>query len=189
MVVGLEVKFFMDMKAYRPIVWRKGQIIQKPDLSTKMPLALQTFWPQLPKNGCQQTCSSNMFINSHSAIVQFFHGPWLAHRQCVCSTSPREVLQPAIELAEGGFPVSEGTAQVWKHSEARGWGLAKEDGGGRTFRWGPAGCWGENLAGSGREFFLEGQVRDEICNAWFLQWSRQRLRACQKKSQLPRRWK
>ena len=30
----------------------------------------------------------------------------------------REVLQPAIELAEGGFPVSEGAAQVWKHSEA-----------------------------------------------------------------------
>ncbi|CAL1133911.1 unnamed protein product [Cladocopium goreaui] len=29
----------------------------------------------------------------------------------------REVLTPAIELAEEGFPVSEGAAQIWKHSE------------------------------------------------------------------------
>eukprot|EP00913_Durusdinium_trenchii_P035391 g33119.t1 len=31
--------------------------------------------------------------------------------------SLREVLQPAIELAEGGFPVSQGAAQIWQQSE------------------------------------------------------------------------
>lgn len=80
-----------------------------------MALTLQAFGLQLPP---KMDANRHVHQLSH-ATVFFMDCYWLTvtldpkiHRHS------REVLQPAIELAEGGFPVSEGAAQVWKHSEA-----------------------------------------------------------------------
>ena len=43
---------------------------------------------------------------------------WEAATERWGKKSLREVLAPAIELAEEGVPVSEGAAEIWKHSEA-----------------------------------------------------------------------
>lgn len=82
-----------------------------------MALTLQAFGLQLPP---KMDANRHVHQLSH-ATVFFMDCDWLTvtfDPKIQRTDTLREVLQPAIELAEGGFPVSEGAAQVWKHSEA-----------------------------------------------------------------------
>ena len=113
-------------RAYRPMVGRSDHwIIQKArPIHQNAPDIPNLLCPNSKKYGCQQTCSSTQ------PCYSFFHGLWLAHCHLWSEDPPGlpgRCCSLPLSWQKVVFPVSEGAAQVWKHSEA-GWGLAKEDG-------------------------------------------------------------